>query len=63
VGVGVGFGGGRAHQRHVVERRDEDAPVDHVKVHVLVELGVGGGMGLASGARRVGAEPVLGAGA
>jgi hypothetical protein len=40
VPVHVLVGRRRAHQRHVVEGRQQDAPVERVQVHVAVELGV-----------------------
>ena len=63
VEIDVGFGGGRRDQRHVVERRHQDAAVQRGQVHVAVELGIdrGGGLGAVSGRRRP--EPVLGAAA
>jgi hypothetical protein len=45
-------GGLRAHQRHVVERRHEDAAVAHREVHVGVEVVVVGDGGLLAGTRR-----------
>ena len=45
-------GGRRAHQRHVVERRDEDAAVGQVDVQEVLELAVAGGGRLAARARR-----------
>jgi len=43
-----------------VERRHQDAAVDRVQVHVLVELGVVSGRRLAAAARYPGCEAVLG---
>src|SRR3954452_21408206 len=47
VQVDVGQRGVRAHQGHVVEGRDQHAPVGHEQVEVVVEVVVGGGRGLA----------------
>src|SRR5215218_5650360 len=62
VGVDVVGGGGRAHQGHVVERGQQDAPVVQVQVQVVVELVVAGGGRLAAVDRGRAAEPVLGPG-
>ena len=62
VPVDVGAGRGGAHQRHVVERRHEDAAVAHREVQVGVELVVVRRRGLLAGARRRPGEPVLRAG-
>ena len=50
---------GRRHQCHVVERREQDAPVDRPQVHERVELVVDRSGRLGAVARRR-AEPVLG---
>ena len=63
VAVDVGLGRRRAHQRHVVERREQDAAVERVQVQEALELGVARGRGLAAVARRLRREAVLGAGA
>ena len=63
VGVDVGFGGGRGHEGHVVEGREEDATVEGVEVEEALELEVGGGRRLAAVARRFRSESVFGAGA
>ena len=61
VPVDVGRRGRRAHQRHVVERRHDDAAVERVEVQVVVELGVDHGLRLAAADGRLGVEVVLGA--
>ena len=63
VAVDVGAGRGRAHERHVVERRHEDAAVAHREVQVGVEVVVVRGRRLLAAARRRPGEPVLRAGA
>ena len=63
VAVHVGLGRRRAHQRHVVEGRQQDAAVERVEVHVAVELGVARGRGPCAVPRHVGPEEVLGAAA
>ena len=40
VPVDVGLRGRRRHERHVVERRDEDAAVEHEEMQHVLELGV-----------------------
>src|SRR5712664_219778 len=62
VGIYVGFGGGRGHEGHVVERREEDAAVEGVEVEEAFELEIGGSGGFAAVARRFCGEGVLGAG-
>ena len=49
----------RREERHVVERRQQHAPVEGVEVQVRLQLLVAGGGGLGAGPRRR-AEPVLG---
>ena len=61
VPVDVGLRGRRRHQRHVVERRQQDAAVERVQVQEALELGVAGGVRLAAVARRSRRERVLGA--
>ena len=63
VAVDVGRRALRAHQRHVVERRDQHAAVERVQVQVALELGVVRGVGDGAVARRLGQEAVLGAAA
>ena len=48
--VDVGRGRGRRHQRHVVERRQQDAAVERVEVDEAIEPLVAGGRGLRAGA-------------
>ena len=57
--VHVGFAGGRGHQRHIVERGDEDAPVHRVQVEVALQGGVRRQVRLGAGARRVRLEAVF----
>ncbi len=59
VGVDVGFGGGRRHERHVVERSEEDAAVEGVEVEEALKFEIGGGGGFAAVARRFRSESVL----
>jgi hypothetical protein len=47
VRVDIRVGRGRAHQRHIVERRDQHAAIGQVKVQVLVEPLVGDSLRLA----------------
>ncbi len=49
MGVDVGFGGGGAHEGHVVERREEDAAVEGVEVEEALEFEIGQGGGFAAG--------------
>lgn len=63
VQVHVGFGGGRAHQCHVVKGRKQDAAVEGVEVEEALELEIAGGRGLAAVARSGIAEGVFGAAA
>src|SRR5437016_9671083 len=60
VGVDVGFGGGGAHEGHVVERRVEDAAVEGVEVEEAFEFEIGGSGGFAAAAGRVRSEGVFG---
>lgn len=61
VQVDVGFGGGGAHESHVVEGGEEDAAVEGVEVEQAFELEVGGSGGLAAVARGLRSEGVFGA--
>ena len=61
VAVDVGLRGRRRHQRHVVERRDEHAAVEHEEMQHVLELGVVQRGARAAGARRLGREGELGA--
>jgi hypothetical protein len=48
VPIDVGLGRRRRHQRHVVERRQEDAAIEGVEVDEAVELGVAARGGFAA---------------
>ena len=61
--VDVGLRRGGRHQRHVVERRQQDPAVERVEVDVAVERLVARGGGLRAGARPLGVEEVLDAAA
>jgi hypothetical protein len=63
VAVDVGLGGGGRHQRHVVERRQQDPAVERVEVDQPVQRLVAGGRRLRAGARALGVEEVLDAAA
>ena len=63
VAVDVGLGGRRRHQRHVVERRHQHAPVHDPEVEQALQVGVGVRDLVRAVARRLGHEVVLGAGA
>ena len=63
VEVDVGIGGGGCHERHVVERREQDAPVGQRQVQELLDVVVAGRGRLGARARRGSGEAVLGAGA
>jgi hypothetical protein len=59
VAIDVGLGRRRRHQRHHVERRHQDAAVEHVKVHQRVELRIEVGARLRASAGALGGEHVL----
>src|SRR5690348_11449945 len=63
VEVDVGFGGGWAHEGHVVEGSEKDAAIEGVKMEKALEFEVGGGGRFATVARRLCGEGVFGAGA
>ena len=50
--IHVAFGGGGAHQRHVVKGREQDAAVEGVQMQKAFQLKIGGGGGLGAVAGR-----------
>src|SRR2546429_9581441 len=63
VGVDVGFGGGGAHEGHVVERREEGAAVEGVEGEEAFEFEIGGSGGFAAVGGGVRSEGGFGTGA
>src|SRR6266566_1551678 len=55
----IRFGRRRRHERHVVERRQEDAAIQGIEMDQPVQLGVATGRGLAPVPRSLGPEEIL----
>jgi len=63
VEIDVGICGGGRHQRHVVERGEQNAAIERIEMHVALKIEIGCGSGFSSIARRVGTEKIFGAAA
>ena len=61
--IHIGFGCRRRHERHVVERGQQDAAVEGIEMNQPVELGVASGSGFAAILRSLGSEEILDAAA
>src|SRR5215472_15127323 len=60
VEIDVGVSGGGRHQRHIVERGEQNAAIQCVEMHVALETEIGRGSGFSAIARRVRAEKIFG---
>src|SRR6202030_3761107 len=63
VEIDVGFGCGWRHERHVVERCEQNAAIERVEMHEALQIKIGRGSGFSAVARRVRTEEILGAAA
>lgn len=59
VEIDVRGGGGGRHERHVVERGEEDAAIERVEMHEALELEIGCGCGFSAVARRKRMEEIF----